>query len=360
MRVGGIAGGRPPHPRSGHAGLRASDRHRRRGGNDPLVSRRVRRQRRRRLGGRGRRGADTTIEFAAKWTGPEEENSAGPGRVPEETGATVNYASTGENTDAFLGPASGQQPAGRGDPAAAGPDAAVRRRARSSRCPTTSWPRWRRTRRTEGTQLRRQQDLRRHDQGRVQVDPVVPPAGVRRRQRQPPTAWEAGEPPARCRSRHHAVHPGPGRRLWTLTDWFENVTCRRPGRRTTTSWPSTRSSGRTRRSGRRWSPRPDLGQAGLPERRCRDRDRPSSTSRSPRSSAGRRAPWSTAALRGRQHRHDRRQVGTDIRCSPSPGGDTARRPRRRRRRRAEERGRPGLMKFLASRGGKVWAGPAAT
>ena len=47
----------------------------------------------------------TTIEVAAKWTGPEEQNFRKVlDAFAEKTGATVNYASTGENTDAFLGP----------------------------------------------------------------------------------------------------------------------------------------------------------------------------------------------------------------------------------------------------------------
>ncbi|XRQ16569.1 ABC transporter substrate-binding protein [Actinomadura welshii] len=47
----------------------------------------------------------TTIEVAAKWTGPEEENFRKVlDAFSKKTGATVNYASTGENTDAFLGP----------------------------------------------------------------------------------------------------------------------------------------------------------------------------------------------------------------------------------------------------------------
>jgi ABC-type glycerol-3-phosphate transport system substrate-binding protein len=47
----------------------------------------------------------TTIEVAAKWTGPEQTNFQ---RVlsafEKQTGAKVNYASTGENEDAYLGP----------------------------------------------------------------------------------------------------------------------------------------------------------------------------------------------------------------------------------------------------------------
>ncbi|TDC52850.1 carbohydrate ABC transporter substrate-binding protein [Actinomadura sp. KC345] len=47
----------------------------------------------------------TTIEVAAKWTGPEEQNFRKVlDAFAKKTGATVNYASTGENTDAFLGP----------------------------------------------------------------------------------------------------------------------------------------------------------------------------------------------------------------------------------------------------------------
>ena len=46
-----------------------------------------------------------TIEVAAKWTGPEEKNFRKVlDAFQKKTGATVNYASTGENTDAFLGP----------------------------------------------------------------------------------------------------------------------------------------------------------------------------------------------------------------------------------------------------------------
>lgn len=46
-----------------------------------------------------------TVEVAAKWTGPEEKNFREVLKVFEKkTGAKVNYASTGENTDAFLGP----------------------------------------------------------------------------------------------------------------------------------------------------------------------------------------------------------------------------------------------------------------
>lgn len=47
----------------------------------------------------------TTIEVAAKWTGPEEANFRKVLQAFEKkTGAKVNYASTGENTDAYLGP----------------------------------------------------------------------------------------------------------------------------------------------------------------------------------------------------------------------------------------------------------------
>jgi ABC-type glycerol-3-phosphate transport system substrate-binding protein len=46
-----------------------------------------------------------TVEVAAKWTGPEQANFQ---RVlsafEKQSGAKVNYASTGENTDAYLGP----------------------------------------------------------------------------------------------------------------------------------------------------------------------------------------------------------------------------------------------------------------
>jgi alpha-glucoside transport system substrate-binding protein len=53
-------------------------------------------------GGQALKGV--TIEVAAKWTGPEEENFRETLKVFEEnTGATVKYASTGENTDAYLG-----------------------------------------------------------------------------------------------------------------------------------------------------------------------------------------------------------------------------------------------------------------
>ncbi|MFC6886153.1 ABC transporter substrate-binding protein [Actinomadura yumaensis] len=45
------------------------------------------------------------IEVAAKWTGPEEANFRKVLKAFEaKTGATVQYASTGENTDAYLGP----------------------------------------------------------------------------------------------------------------------------------------------------------------------------------------------------------------------------------------------------------------
>ncbi|MEU5992167.1 extracellular solute-binding protein [Spirillospora sp. NPDC047418] len=47
----------------------------------------------------------TTIEVAAKWTGQEEANFRKVLQAFEQkTGAKVNYASTGENTDAYLGP----------------------------------------------------------------------------------------------------------------------------------------------------------------------------------------------------------------------------------------------------------------
>ncbi len=46
-----------------------------------------------------------TIEVAAKWTGPEQANFQKVLTAFEKkTGAKVNYASTGENTDAYLGP----------------------------------------------------------------------------------------------------------------------------------------------------------------------------------------------------------------------------------------------------------------
>ncbi|GAA3958613.1 ABC transporter substrate-binding protein [Actinomadura viridis] len=45
------------------------------------------------------------VEVAAKWTGPEEANFRKVLKEFEKkTGATVTYASTGENTDAYLGP----------------------------------------------------------------------------------------------------------------------------------------------------------------------------------------------------------------------------------------------------------------
>lgn len=47
----------------------------------------------------------TTIEVAAKWTGPEETSFRKVLQAFEKkTGAKVGYASTGENTDAYLGP----------------------------------------------------------------------------------------------------------------------------------------------------------------------------------------------------------------------------------------------------------------
>jgi ABC-type glycerol-3-phosphate transport system substrate-binding protein len=47
----------------------------------------------------------TTIEVAAKWTGPEQANFQKVlSAFEKQTGAKVNYASTGENTDAYLGP----------------------------------------------------------------------------------------------------------------------------------------------------------------------------------------------------------------------------------------------------------------
>jgi ABC-type glycerol-3-phosphate transport system substrate-binding protein len=47
----------------------------------------------------------TTIEVAAKWTGPEQASFQKVLSAFEKlTGAKVNYASTGENTDAYLGP----------------------------------------------------------------------------------------------------------------------------------------------------------------------------------------------------------------------------------------------------------------
>jgi ABC-type glycerol-3-phosphate transport system substrate-binding protein len=46
-----------------------------------------------------------TIEVAAKWTGPEQANFQKVlTAFQQKTGAKVNYASTGENTDAYLGP----------------------------------------------------------------------------------------------------------------------------------------------------------------------------------------------------------------------------------------------------------------
>src|SRR4051794_29389806 len=45
-----------------------------------------------------------TIEVAAKWTGPEEANFRKVlSAFEKKTGAKVNYASTGENIDAYLG-----------------------------------------------------------------------------------------------------------------------------------------------------------------------------------------------------------------------------------------------------------------
>src|SRR5688500_4122559 len=61
-------------------------------------------------GGEGDGGGDgplkgVTVEVAAKWTGPEEENFRKVlDAFEKQSGATVNYASTGENTDAYLGP----------------------------------------------------------------------------------------------------------------------------------------------------------------------------------------------------------------------------------------------------------------
>ncbi|GGV34948.1 sugar ABC transporter substrate-binding protein [Actinomadura cremea] len=61
-------------------------------------------------GAEGEGGGDgplkgVTIEVAAKWTGPEEENFRKVlDAFEKQSGATVNYASTGENTDAYLGP----------------------------------------------------------------------------------------------------------------------------------------------------------------------------------------------------------------------------------------------------------------
>ncbi|WP_018656408.1 ABC transporter substrate-binding protein [Actinomadura flavalba] len=58
-------------------------------------------------GGAGGDGAlkGVTVEVAAKWTGPEETNFRKVlAAFEKKTGAKVNYASTGENTDAYLGP----------------------------------------------------------------------------------------------------------------------------------------------------------------------------------------------------------------------------------------------------------------
>ena len=49
--------------------------------------------------------AGTTIEVAAKWTGDEQKNFQKVLTAFEDkTGAKVNYASTGEDTGAYLGP----------------------------------------------------------------------------------------------------------------------------------------------------------------------------------------------------------------------------------------------------------------
>lgn len=54
-------------------------------------------------GGQALKGV--TIEVAAKWTGPEQAHFQKVlSAFQKKTGAKVNYASTGENTDAFLGP----------------------------------------------------------------------------------------------------------------------------------------------------------------------------------------------------------------------------------------------------------------
>jgi ABC-type glycerol-3-phosphate transport system substrate-binding protein len=54
-------------------------------------------------GGQALKG--TTIEVAAKWTGPEQASFQKVlSAFEKQTGAKVNYASTGENTDAYLGP----------------------------------------------------------------------------------------------------------------------------------------------------------------------------------------------------------------------------------------------------------------
>jgi ABC-type glycerol-3-phosphate transport system substrate-binding protein len=46
-----------------------------------------------------------TVEVAAKWTGPEQANFQKVlSAFEKQSGAKVNYASTGENTDAYLGP----------------------------------------------------------------------------------------------------------------------------------------------------------------------------------------------------------------------------------------------------------------
>lgn len=56
-------------------------------------------------GGGGQQLKGQTIEVAAKWTGPEQTNFQQVlSAFEKKTGAKVTYASTGENTDAYLGP----------------------------------------------------------------------------------------------------------------------------------------------------------------------------------------------------------------------------------------------------------------
>ncbi len=211
-----------------------ADGSRRCGGTAPVLGRSVRRRRRRRerrLDSRcGGALKGTTIEVAAKWTGQEETNFRKVLQAFEQkTGAKVNYASTGENTDAYLGP---RIEAGNPPDVAILPQPGLMQQyaEKGSLKPLAAdvvaevgenySPYWKELGSADG-----------------KAYGVIAKAAYKSILWYRPEAFDEGRAAARGLGRpgqdrehaagrgHHPVHPrhvGP-QDSWTLTDWFENV-----------------------------------------------------------------------------------------------------------------------------------------
>ncbi|WXK62690.1 extracellular solute-binding protein [Nonomuraea sp. N2-4H] len=239
------------------------------------------------------------LEVAAKWTGAEQKNFEQVLKAfSDKTGAEVTYASTGEDTGAYLGPRiqGGSPP----DVAILPQPGLVQQYAEQGALkPLTDdvikeidanyTPYWKELGSVDG-KVYGVLVKAAHKSLVWYRSQAFEDAGV-----QPPTNWDemvkaaqtladSGTPPfSFC-----------GASGWTLTDLFENVYLSTAGRRTTTSSPSTRSRGPTTPSRPPWrrssrsSPRASSWSTAPPAP-CR----PTSPPASARCTAPTRPPWSS-------------------------------------------------------------------